>query len=70
MHRESIYVCTCRIGEREHVARVRAWDRREAAEVFARELELESGGDDRVRVAEVRVRPASDPDGDLQAGVA
>jgi hypothetical protein len=55
MHRESIYVCTYTAGGEEHVAHVRAWDDREAAEVFAREIELESEGGE-VPVAEVRVR--------------
>lgn len=57
MHRESVFVCTYTAGEKEHVAHVRAWDNREAAELFAREIELESGVLD-VPLAEIRVRPA------------
>lgn len=58
MHRESIYVCTYTTAEEEHVAHVRAWDAREAAELFARELELDA---DRAAVAvdEIRVRPVA-----------
>lgn len=58
MRRESVYVCSYRAGDDEIVAHVRAWDDREAAELFARELELESDERD-VRVAEIRVRPAA-----------
>ncbi len=54
--RESIFVCTCRAGEAERVGHVRAWDDREAAEVFARELALESDGGE-VPVHEIRVHP-------------
>jgi hypothetical protein len=57
MHRESVYVCTLTGEGDERVGYVRAWDDREAAELFARELELESDGEP-VRVAEIRVRPA------------
>jgi hypothetical protein len=56
MHRESIFVCTYTGSGRKHVAHVRAWSSREAAETFARELELER--DEReVPVAQVSVRP-------------
>jgi hypothetical protein len=56
MHRESVYVCTYTAGEDEHVAHVRAWDDREAAELFACEIEMEGGPD--VHVDDIRVRPA------------
>jgi hypothetical protein len=55
MHRESVYVCTYTAGEDEHVAHVRAWDGREAAELFACEIELDGGPD--VHVDEIRVTP-------------
>ncbi len=58
MRRESIYVCTYTTGEEEQVAYVAAWDDREAAELLARELELELEGA-AVPVEEIRVRPAS-----------
>ena len=38
MRRESVYVCTYAGGDGDLVAHVRAWDDREAAELFAREL--------------------------------
>ncbi len=55
MHRESIYVCIYGSGDDEQVAHVRAWDDEEAAELFARELELESDRG-RVGATEIRVR--------------
>jgi hypothetical protein len=58
MHRESTYVCTYTAGEDEHVGHVRAWDDREAAELFAREMELESDVH-AISVAEIRVRLVS-----------
>ncbi len=59
MRRESVYVCTYTEGDGEIVAHVRAWDDREAAELFAREMELEPDGPAAIRLAEVRVRRAS-----------
>jgi hypothetical protein len=44
MHRESVYVCTYAQGSERVVGRVRAWDGREAAQLFAVELEAEMGG--------------------------
>lgn len=58
MHRESVYVCTYHASDGEHVAHVVAWDDREAAELCAREIELEPEAID-VPVADIRVRPAS-----------
>lgn len=43
MHRESIYVCTYAQGPDRIVGRVRAWDGREAAQLFAAELQAEDG---------------------------
>lgn len=62
MSRESIYVCTYTAGEREQVAYVSAWDDREAAELLAREIELESDGE-AVPVGAIRVRPIFDGEG-------
>jgi hypothetical protein len=56
MHRESVYVCTYVAGDEERVGLVRAWDHREAADLFARELELEPDGV-RVDPARIDVRP-------------
>ncbi len=56
MHRESIYVCTYTSEDVERTAYVSAWDDREAAELLAREIELEGGGT-AVSAAEIRVRP-------------
>jgi hypothetical protein len=56
MLRESVFVCTYGSGDAEHVAHVVAWDDREAAELFAREIELEPDAAD-VRVSEIRVEP-------------
>ncbi len=61
MHRESIYVCTYTDGEDEHVGHVRAWDDREAAELFACEMEIESDIH-AISVAEIRVRLVSSGD--------
>jgi hypothetical protein len=55
MHRESVYLCTYGSGEQERIGHVRAWDDGEAAELFARELEVEFEGTG-VRPADVRVR--------------
>jgi hypothetical protein len=44
MHRESIYLCTYTVGAEKVVGRVRAWDVREAAQLFAVELQTENGG--------------------------
>jgi hypothetical protein len=69
MHRESIFACAYGTGDDELVAHVRAWDDREAAELFVREMELES--DPRaIRLAEVRVRPVSGADVGGDAAVA
>jgi hypothetical protein len=57
MRRESIYVCTYTTGDEEQVAYVAAWDDHEAAELLARELELESEGAAAVSVGQIRVRP-------------
>lgn len=62
MHRESIYVCTYTTGEEEQVAYVAAWDGREAAELLAREIELESDGL-AVPAGEIRVRPVFQGEG-------
>jgi hypothetical protein len=60
MHRESVYVCTYRAADGEHVTHVLAWDDREAAELCARELELELSPDAvEMRVSDIRVRPAT-----------
>ena len=58
MHRESVYVCTYHAADGEHVTLVLAWDDREAAELCARELELEPVAVE-VRVSDISVRPAS-----------
>jgi hypothetical protein len=55
MRRESVFICSYGEGASEVVARVRAWDGKEAAEVFAREVELDPGGTE-VSIAEIRVR--------------
>jgi hypothetical protein len=57
MLRESVFVCRYGSGETEHVGHVVAWDDREAAELFAREIELEPDAAD-VRASEIRVVPA------------
>jgi hypothetical protein len=44
MHRESIFLCTYSAGPQRLVGRVRAWDEREAAQLFAAEIEAEHGG--------------------------
>ncbi len=41
MHRESIYVCSYAQGGDRIIGRVRAWDGREAAQLFAAELQAE-----------------------------
>jgi len=52
MKRENVYLVTCRSGSEVRQAHVRAWDEREAADVFARELD-----DDGVRGAvDIRVQ--------------
>ena len=60
MHRESIYVCTYGQGADRIVGRVRAWDIREAAQLFAFELETEDGAR-RIGAREVTVRAARRP---------
>ncbi len=60
MHRERVYVCTYGAGDGRREGRVRAWDDLEAAELFARELEVERDGG-RVAAAEIRVRAAASP---------
>ncbi len=55
MHRESIFVCSHGQGARRVVGRVRAWDVREAAQLFAFELEFEDGTR-RVGARDVTVR--------------
>lgn len=59
MLRESVFVCTYRFGETEHVAHVLAWDRLEAAELFASELEQLVGD---VTASDVRVEPVAEVD--------
>ncbi|WP_242344153.1 hypothetical protein [Anaeromyxobacter terrae] len=54
MLRESVFVCSYGSGGAEHVAHVVAWDDREAAELFAHELEPDVGD---VRVSDIRVEP-------------
>jgi hypothetical protein len=44
MHRESVYICTYTQGAERVVGHVRAWDVREAAQLFAVELEAENDG--------------------------
>jgi hypothetical protein len=66
MRRESIYVCTYTTGEEEQVAYVAAWDGREAAELLARELELETDGA-AVPVGQIRVRPVFQGETSAQA---
>jgi hypothetical protein len=68
MRRESVFACTYAAGNGEHVAHVRAWNRREAAELFAREIELDFGAD--VRIAEIRVTPVFRRDGAEQGTAA
>jgi hypothetical protein len=58
MHRESIYVCTYSTGAERVVGRVRAWDGREAAQLFALELESERSGR-RVVPRDVSVRASA-----------
>ncbi len=58
MHRESIYLCTYTQGTERVVGRVRAWDQREAAQLFA--VELEAEGDGR-RVASNEVQATKTP---------
>jgi len=58
MHRESIYLCTYIQGDEHVVGRVRAWDQREAAQLFAVELEAEGSGR---RVASKEVRATKTP---------
>jgi hypothetical protein len=55
MVRESVFVCSARSGDIVRTAHVLAWDEREAAELFATELEEEdvSGATD-IRVEAVR----------------
>jgi hypothetical protein len=57
MHRESIFLCTYSAGPQRVVGRVRAWDEREAEQLFAAELEAEHGG--RVESAQVRATKAA-----------
>lgn len=66
MSRESIYACTYTTGDGERVAYVAAWDDREAAELLARELELEADGA-AVPAGQIRVRPLSPAECAVQA---
>jgi hypothetical protein len=69
MHRESVFVCTYAQGGDRVVGRVRAWDHREAAQLFALELQSEDAlpvgpHDVTVRAARpasprLRIRPVS-----------
>jgi hypothetical protein len=58
MHRESVYVCTYSSGAERVEGRVRAWDGREAAQLFALELEAERS-DRRVVPRDVSVRASA-----------
>lgn len=58
MHRESIYVCTYAQGSERIVGRVRAWDGREAAQLFAAELRAEDASR-RVAARDVTVRAST-----------
>jgi hypothetical protein len=69
MHRESIFTCAYGTGDDELVAHVRAWDHREAAELFVREMELERGPR-AIRLADVRVRPVFGADAGAAASAA
>ncbi len=60
MIRESVYVCTCRSGDVVRTAHVRAWDEREATDLFLRELRSE-GVENAI---DVRVRPVRQPRSD------
>jgi hypothetical protein len=60
MHRESIYLCTYSAGPRRFVGRVRAWDEREAAQLFAVELE-EEHGERRIVSTEIRATKTPPP---------
>jgi hypothetical protein len=54
MIRETVFVCSCRSGEAFRVAHVLAWDDREAADLFALEMDeegLEEASDIMVRAA-------------------
>ena len=66
MRRETIYVCTYTTGDEEQVSYVAAWDDREAAELLARELELESEGA-AVPAGQIRVRPVFQGEPSVQA---
>jgi hypothetical protein len=63
MHRESVYVCTYSHPDGEHVAYVRAWDDGEAAELFAREIELDSEDESGVPIERIRVERTFRGDG-------
>ncbi|WP_041448088.1 hypothetical protein [Anaeromyxobacter sp. Fw109-5] len=52
MLRESVFLCRYGSGDTEHVAHVLAWDDREAAELFASEIEQDVGD---VRVSDIHV---------------
>jgi hypothetical protein len=69
MRRESVFVCTYTNGDGERVAHVRAWDDREAADLFARELELDADGVP-VELALVHVRPVFPAAGDRRSSPA
>jgi hypothetical protein len=53
MQVESVYLCTYSQGNERVTGRVRAWDGRDAAQLFAAELEAEGSGR-RVAPEEVR----------------
>jgi hypothetical protein len=57
MLRESVFVCSYGSDEGEHVAHVLAWDDREAAELFASEIEPDVGD---VSASEIRVERVVD----------
>ena len=54
MIRETVYRCTCRSGDSVRTAHVRAWDAREAEDLFVRELRI----DGVTRAVDVRVERA------------
>ena len=59
MKRENVYLVTCRSGSEVRQAHVRAWDEREAADVFVRELDDDGvqGAED-IRVQALRSEPS------------
>jgi len=60
MKRENVYLVTCRSGSEVRQGHVRAWDEREAADVFVRELDDDGvqGAVD-IRVQALRTEPVA-----------